>query len=598
MMWILLCVVSCQRESSDETTNVQVHATGFSFVSQQEIQKIEIHKNTDVLVQQDFVAPLFSSTMQFIWPEDGEYELHFWNATNDFVYVYPISITEIPIVDVKIQAPIGEKPTNLHDEFALSSLENSQTTISLMCTALYDSTYEFRIGDHYDKEISLLQGESHLILYDIKEDTTLHVHSERGFVDYDIKVQNTSLSDIQQKLYLRQDLFPVNSFGEQDIWRDQDRITLQDPWIEKIKSFIGFQFRISDEAVPWGFARYDFQNDDTTRHTLAVQHRIVDETGNLVSAFRPTNRWGKNENGWVRTLISIPTQTSGHIQLPIFLKEQDLKLETARNIQLFREIEVFPLGSQQKIYTKTIPLYISQTSSFALWGTIISLICSCFGGIFLQYVFLSQFSNQKLIGRKKNDPSRFSLRDCISIACFSSILFVSGTIAHMLGLLIAIMLGPFATMLTTGIDYLFRYPLIVTVLFISPRIGTYALFSTIAWLLSGFSTGSFGLMDILFLTSRVFFMEFLLYLLGITRSQNSDWKQQSVLQQKIRFGIALSISGLLYGATGMALHVSLYRLYYADWYIAMMLLGPGFLYIWIATWISVPFARSIVKVLR
>ena len=167
----------------------------------------------------------------------------------------------------------------------------------------------------------------------------------------------------------------------------------------------------------------------------------------------------------------------------------------------------------------------------------------------------------------------------------------------MFGLFMAIFLGPFSTMLTTGIDYLFRYPLIITVLFVSPRVGTYTLFSTTAWLLSGLSTGSFGLMDILFLTSRVFFMESLLYLVGITRKK-CDWKQQTMLQQQIRFGIALSISGFLYGATGLALHVSLYRLYYADWYIMMMLLGPGFLYIWVATWISVPFARSIEKVLR
>ena len=45
---------------------------------------------------------------------------------------------------------------------------------------------------------------------------------------------------------------------------------------------------------------------------------------------------------------------------------------------------------------------------------------------------------------------------------------------------------------------------------------------------------------------------------------------------RLRFAVALSIGGILYGAAGMALHISLYRLYYADWYIAMMLLGPGF----------------------
>ena len=72
------------------------------------------------------------------------------------------------------------------------------------------------------------------------------------------------------------------------------------------------------------------------------------------------------------------------------------------------------------------------------------------------------------------------------VACLASVLFVSGTIAYMLGLGIAIVLGPLATMFTTVVDYLFRYPLVVTVLFISPKVGTYVLFSATTWLLSGF----------------------------------------------------------------------------------------------------------------
>ena len=82
--------------------------------------------------------------------------------------------------------------------------------------------------------------------------------------------------------------------------------------------------RISDEAVPWGFVRYEIQNTSTERHILAIQQRIVDEDGIIISAFVPTNRRGENENGWVRTLISLPPQESGHVQLPIFIKENEV----------------------------------------------------------------------------------------------------------------------------------------------------------------------------------------------------------------------------------------------------------------------------------
>ena len=134
-------------------------------------------------------------------------------------------------------------------------------------------------------------------------------------------------------------------------------------------------------------------------------------------------------------------------------------------------------------------MYIQQNSSFGLWGTFGTLFFAFFGTLFLQYVLFFRLS--------KNHPKGFDVRDCIAIACLASVLFVSGTIAYMLGLSIAVVLGPLATMVTTIVDYLFRYPLIVTVLFISPKVGTYALFSATTWLLSGFSTGSFGLMDVI-----------------------------------------------------------------------------------------------------
>ena len=45
--------------------------------------------------------------------------------------------------------------------------------------------------------------------------------------------------------------------------------------------------------------------------------------------------------------------------------------------------------------------------------------------------------------------------------------------------------------------------------------------------------------------------------------------------------------------TGLSLHMALYRLYYADWYVAMLVLGPGLLYEALACAVAVPFAESL-----
>ena len=431
------------------------------------------------------------------------------------------------------------------------------------------------------------RGETHLMFHSIDENSVLSIESERGQVEYNILTHNQSLDSLQKSIRLVGDTFPTDAFGQQDLSRTADLITLQDPILELLKGSLGLGVRISDEAVPWGFVRYEIQNNSKERHILAIQQRIVDEDGIIISAFVPTNRRGENENGWVRTLISLPPQESGHVQLPIFIKESEVDPNV--NEHVLREIEIYPLGSSQKIMAMKSPMYIQQNSSFGLWGTLGSLVFALFGTLILQYVLFFRLST--------NNPKGFDVQECIAIACLASVLFVSGTIAYMLGLGIAVVLGPLATMVTTIVDYLFRYPLVVTVLFISPKVGTYALFSATTWLLSGFSTGSFGLMDVIYLTSKIFLFETMLYLTGITRYP-LQWKQEHHIKIRLRFAIALSVGGILYGAAGMALHISLYRLYYADWYIAMMLLGPGFLYIIIATWFSIPFAKSISKVLR
>jgi hypothetical protein len=37
----------------------------------------------------------------------------------------------------------------------------------------------------------------------------------------------------------------------------------------------------------------------------------------------------------------------------------------------------------------------------------------------------------------------------------------------------------------------------------------------------------------------------------------------------------------------------LYRLYYAPWYVAAVLIGPGFLYVWLACGLGTRFAHSL-----
>ena len=112
-------------------------------------------------------------------------------------------------------------------------------------------------------------------------------------------------------------------------------------------------------------------------------------------------------------------------------------------------------------------------------GNFGSLVFALFGTLILQYVLFFRLSTN-------NPKGCFDVRECIALPVLPRCCLVSGTIAYMLGLGIAVVLGPLATMVTTVVDYLFRYPLVVTVLFISPKVGTYALFSATTWIFEWF----------------------------------------------------------------------------------------------------------------
>lgn len=129
-----------------------------------------------------------------------------------------------------------------------------------------------------------------------------------------------------------------------------------------------------------------------------------------------------------------------------------------------------------------------------------------------------------------------------------------------------------------------------------PRPGTLALAVGTGWLLSGVAMGSFGPTDVLFLCSRILFLEALLWLTGVTRDPR--WRDGAALSRFRRLATGFGLASLLSSATGLALHMVLFRLFYADWYIAMILLGPGFLYVVAACAVAVPFAASLRKVQR
>jgi len=85
-----------------------------------------------------------------------------------------------------------------------------------------------------------------------------------------------------------------------------------------------------------------------------------------------------------------------------------------------------------------------------------------------------------------------------------------------------------------------------------------------------------------------------LWAAGVTRS--AAWRDESPIRQWARLATGFGVANAATVALGMASTAVLYRLYFAAWYVAFLVLVPGLLYVAIGCVLAVPFAASLRRV--
>jgi len=116
----------------------------------------------------------------------------------------------------------------------------------------------------------------------------------------------------------------------------------------------------------------------------------------------------------------------------------------------------------------------------------------------------------------------------------------------------------------------------------------------VAWLLRGVATGTLSPLDLAFVSCRVATLEGGLWLAGLTRG--GEWRNDPRWKRVLRLGAGLSVGSLTGTAASLVLHAALFRLYFADWYVAMVLAGPGFTYVMLASGVADRVAQQLRRV--
>lgn len=355
--------------------------------------------------------------------------------------------------------------------------------------------------------------------------------------------------------------FPALSDGTVDLARDADRVALTASWGSR-----------SQDAGPSLFAwRAVTLRAEGGAGEVVVSQRVLDGAA-PAAGFAAPIALGARRPGAV--MVRVPPGGEATVTLPVYVD----RAAVVPGTYVF-ETDVTPLHGGGSVVDRR-PVYVTRGSRVAGIGLVAALIGGVAGGVFLA------FGTTPFLRRSRTS-------DLTTIALFATVQFVWGVGSQLFASAATTVLGPFAPMLTGLVDEVVRTALMATLVVLIPRVGTVGASIAVGYVLRLLALGAVTPIDLVWLGDAVFAHEAALWAVGITRGKGAEG---STAARALRLSAALAPAALFTASAALAVHVAAFRLFYADWYVAMVLLGPSFLYVFLACALAVPFADALRRV--
>ena len=359
-------------------------------------------------------------------------------------------------------------------------------------------------------------------------------------------------------------------------------------------------FSFFDSFGRWGqppidvYAPIAHQTVHLQNHSEATLHVVVSsinrdvKSGEVIRFLTPPDAVNAGTDRSV-SFASLPPRRLSAIPLPIYLNPL-----SARAGEYSREIEVKIWGSNATVLREQRPLHVVVPNREALLITVLAVLASSIG----------------LVGVLRYHRRIFALfttKQLIVIALFGATVFVCVIIPSTLFLnLIRALLGPGSVLLTGLMNETLYYALLTALLIYingapqripwnvgrgkpvpryaasHPKTGIILLASAVRLLLGAVTFGMFTPMEIVYTGTSVLLLETGYRL--VRRRGLLAW------------AVALGICDALAVYVDFQLSIVFYRLFYADWYIAMRIFVEGFAYTFIGVLLGWRLGRGLWRV--
>ncbi len=544
----------------------------------QPVVRVEVSDGAGVpLVRQRLPAPVREVSVEVPWSGVPPYQVRVFSNQGHQEQVLAKGPVLGPL-EATLQAPVGQDPRRLFD--------GARETVVVVGDSIIQAALAVRIsepgpvtlllGQASTERLATTAGERIVLLAEVEGPVAGSVIHPSGRLDFTLVPEAISLEAAREALALETVAFPAEGSGRPDPARPVGRVTLPSDWWLAVLRHTPLGFRPRNEEAPWSWQGLTLRNHGEAPLNVVLRSRVVGPDGSPDPAFRPRVRDRDDGTGTTSALLRVPAGRAATGALPVYVDDTLLG-----DGPWTRVVEVWPIGSTERLVHWETPLYVSRGSRLVAMGFGLGLFMACCGGLLLW----------RRLGSWLSETPTSQL---MTVALFGALSFAVAAFGRLFGVSLASVLGPFSTLITGLVDDAFRIALLATLVSLCPRPGTASLAVLVEWLLGGLALGSLSPVDLLFVTSRVAWLEGGLWLAGITRG--GDWLRESPVRQWSRLALALGVGGLCASATTLAMHMVLFRLYYADWYIAMVLALPGFAYVLVACAIAVPFAATLRRV--
>lgn len=373
--------------------------------------------------------------------------------------------------------------------------------------------------------------------------------------------------------YIQSVTLPVDNNGQRDDKAEEGVIYIRDTSLESFRNRVTGDGATSWAAVfnhPAAYLLLEMRNPQKDVRVLRFKAELVDRaTGELASGLCTAGKNNEDsEHGWAgetgaagktTALISLDGQKSQSFIIPVYI-DYFTVLEGDYNLR----VTVYG-NNQEKI--QEVPLKIAKTHSLGLLAVGFSFICMllviCFGY------------------RLKRGVYEIGAKGAITVALFAALSFGGITMpTTLMGDLLHVFLGPFSGLVSGLLSGVLQYLLIVSLLVLFRKPGVVSLLYFVKYMLTGIMFGHFTPLGFLSCCVSVVALEAALYISGFYR------------QKTLNNGFMLVLAILLGCTDGFTTFVNMeqmmffYRLYYADWYLALYMLVNGLLYSSIGSWLG------------